>query len=809
METLRKDLLYALRMLARNPGFAAIAVLALALGIGANTAIFSVINAVLLKPLPYNNPDQLVKIWGQFEGIGIPGNRNWISAPEFEDIRRMNRSFSRVAAIGDADFNLTGLGQPERLSAATVSPEFFPLLGVQAQIGRVFLPEEGERGKDAVVVLGHGLWQRRFGSDPRIVGSKIEINGHAYTVDGVMPAWFQYPPRVDIWAPEVFTNDELSSRGNHSFEMLARIKPGLSPEQVRSDVDAVGNKIVDQARQYPYRRFNFKVLTSPLLEEYVGDIRTPLWILMGAVGIVLLIACANVANLLLVRASAREREIAVRTALGASRGRLIRQLLTESTLLAFLGGIAGIIFAWWGLRALIAVGQQSFPRLAAAQMDFWVLAFTLLVSIGTGVLFGIVPALQSARAVTHDALKEGGRSGTASAGSQRLRSALVVAEIALSLILLVGAGLLLKSFARLMDVDPGFRPAGVLTMRLALPEQRYAKPEQIRNFYRNVLDRVTKVPGVQSAGAISTLPLTGNNSGTTTVDSRVVSGPDASPEADRRNVLPGFFEAMGVGLIRGRYFDDRDNETTAPVAIIDESMAQTYWPNENPIGQRLKLGGQQSTAPWMRIVGVVNHVHYRTLEAKSRVEVYFPHAQRPYSDMALVIKTAGDALALAPSIQRQVLAVDPDQPVYKVATMQQLMADSVARSRLSMLLLAVFAAAALLLAAVGIYGIVAYTVAQRLHEMGIRMALGASRFDLIRLVLAQSLRTALIGIAVGLVGAAFLTRFLSSLLFSVRAADPVTFTLVALGLVAITLLASYVPARRATSVDPMNALRVE
>jgi len=809
MDTIRKDLLYAIRMLGRNPGFTAIAILALALGIGANTAIFSVINAVLLKPLPYDNPAQLVKLWGQFEGIGIPDNRNWISAPEFEDIRRMNKSFSNVAAIGGDNFNLTGLGAPERLSAAQVSTEFFPLLGVQAQMGRVFLPEEGRRGREDVVVLGHGLWERRFGSDPRIVGSKIEINGHGYLVAGVMPAWFQYPPNIDLWAPLVFSNDQLSSRGNHQFEMLARVKPSISAELLRSDMDTVSNQIIDQARDYPYRRFNYKVLTSPLIEEYVGDIRAPLWILMSAVGFVLLISCANVANLLLVRASAREREIAVRTALGASRGRLMQQLLTESTLLAFLGGIAGLLLARWGLRLLIAVGQTSFPRLAVAGMDLRVLAFTLLVSLATGVLFGVMPALQSARSVTHDSLKEGGRSGTTGAASQRLRRALVIAEVAISLIVLVAAGLLLKSFARLMDVDPGFRPAGVLTMQLSLPEQRYSKPEQIRNFYRNVLDRVTRIPGVQAAGGISTLPLSGNSSGTTTVDSRVVSGTEASPEADRRDVLPGFFQAMGVDLLRGRYLDERDNETAAPVAIIDETMAKTYWPHEDPIGQRVKLGGRQSTAPWMSIVGVVKHVRYRTLEAQSRVEVYFPHAQRPYSDMALVIKTPGDPFTLAPAIEREVLTVDPDQPVYKVATMTQLMSDSVARRRLSMLLLAVFAAAALLLAAVGIYGIISYSVAQRLHEMGIRMALGASRADLLRLVLGQSLWTTLAGVIIGLAGAAFLTRFMSSLLFSVRAADPATFLLVAAGLIVIALLASYIPARRATSVDPMHALRVE
>jgi putative ABC transport system permease protein len=809
MDTIRKDLAYAFRMLARNPGFTAIAILALALGIGANTAIFSVVNTVLLKPLPYPGADQLVKIWGQFASIGIPNDRNWISAPEFNDIERMNHSFTRVAAIGGDDFNLTGHGQPERLEAALVSTSFFPLMGVQARIGRVFLPEESQRGKTDVVLLSHALWERRFGSDAGIVGSRIEINGHGYLVDGVLPAGFEYPAHADIWAPLAFTDDQLGSRGNHSFEMIARIKPGLSAGQVRSDLDRVGNQIVDQARDYPYRQFNYKVLTSPLVEEYVGDIKTPLWILMAAVGFVLLIACANVANLLLVRASAREREIAVRAALGASRGRLVRQLLTESTVLALLGGIAGFLIARWGLGVLIAIGAKSFPRLAAAGMDVWVLVFTLLVSVATGMMFGIAPALQSARSVTHDSLKEGGRSGTAGLASQQLRRVLVVAEVALSLILLIGAGLLLKSFGRLMNVDAGFRAEGVLTMRIALPQQRYPKPEHIRNFYRNVLDRVTKIPGVKAAGGVSLLPFNGNSSGTTTVDSRVVSGTEASPEADRRDVLPGFFQAMGIDLIRGRYIEERDSETAAPVAVIDETMAKAYWPNEDAVGQRVKLGGRQSPRPWMTVVGVVKHVRYRTLEAKSRVQVYFPHAQIPFSDMALVVNTAGDPLSLAPAVQRQVNGVDPDQPVYKIASMQQLMSDSIARRRLSMLLLAIFAGAALVLAAVGIYGIISYSVAQRSHELGIRMALGASRFSLLRLVLGQSLWTTLAGVVVGLAGAGVLTRFMSSLLFDVRAADPATFVVVALALVVVALLASYVPARRATSVDPMHALRVE
>src|SRR5579872_982422 len=812
MDTIIKDIRYAFRILGRNLSFTIVAVLALALGIGANTAIFSVVNAVLLKPLPYPNPDKLVTVWGQFVGIGIPDNRNNISPPEFIDIQRMNNCFTDVAAIATSNLNLTGTGQPERLAGAIVSPSLFSILGVNAQVGRVFLPEESKVGNDKVILLGHGLWVRRFASDSRIVGTKIGINGEPYMVVGVLPAGFQYPQDVDVWTPLAFTPDQLTPnfRGSHGLVVVGRIKPELSGEQVRFDLASLTQRIIEQNRQYPYTRFSFAVLSVPLIEDYVGGIQTALWILMAAVAVVLLIACANVANLLLVRASAREREIAIRTAIGAGKGRLVRQLLTESVILSLIGGLTGLLLARIGLNVLIAVGEKSFPRVAAATLDGWVLAFTMLVSLLTGVLFGIVPALQSARSITHESLKEGGRGSTTGAGSHRLRRALVVVEVALSLVLLAGAGLLLKSFAHLMQVDPGFRADGVLTMRVSLPPERYDKPELVSNFYRSVLDRVSHVPGVQAAGAISLLPLIGvGSSGTTTVDTKAVPTDQLTPEADRRVATPGTFQAMGIGLVRGRYFDDRDNATGAPVAIIDETMAQTYWPGDDPIGKRLKFGGLQSTAPWITIVGEVKHVHYRTLEAKSRVQVYVPNAQRPSNAMSLVIRTPEEPLALAATVQREVLAVDSDQPVYKIATMQQLIADSVARRRLSMLLLAIFAGAALLLAAVGIYGIISYSVAQRSHEMGIRMALGASRWSLLRLMLGQSLWMTLTGAAIGLVGSIVLTRFMATMLFDVKASDPSTFALVALLLIVVALAASYIPARRATGVDPVNALRDE
>jgi predicted permease len=812
MESFLQDCRYALRMLARSPGFTLIAVLALALGIGANSAIFSMVNAVILKPLPYEKPEQLVQLWMRFTNIGIPNDQNWVSAPEFVDLRQ-NQSLSHLAAISSDSFNINISGTPERIDSAVVSTSFFPLLGVQAQLGRVFLPEEGQPGRQHVVLLSDGLWRRRFGGDPAISGRKLVMNGQSYLIVGVLPHDFQLPLEAEVWTPLVFSADDLgpNNRGSHSYQVIARIKPGLSLEQARADLDVVSQRIIDQHPEYPYRQFNFRVLTIPLLEQQIGDIKTALWVLMSAVGLVLLIACANVANLLLVRASSREREIAVRQALGVSRWRLIRQLLTESAVLGLLSGVIGLLLGYWALHLLATLSATSFPRVVEAHMDFRVLAFTLLVSLATGILFGLAPAFSS-RHVTHDALKEGGRGGTAGASSQRLRGLLVVAEVALSLTLLVGAGLLIRSFLRLQEVDTGFRSEGVLTMRISLPEEKYAKIEQTRVFYRELLDRVRRLPGVDAAGGASGLPLSGTGwSGTTTVDSRAVQPKDASPEADQRPVFPGYFEALGIPLVRGRYFEQRDNEKGAPVAIIDETMAKTYWPNEDAIGKHIKEGELKSTRPWRTIVGVVRHVRYRTLESPSRVEFYWPYDQTSFAldSMSLAIHTSSDPRSLAGVVERQVQGLDPDQPVYRIRTMSELMSESMGRRRLSMFLLAIFAGVALALAAVGIYGIMSYSVAQRAHEVGIRMALGARSSDVLRMVLGQSLGLTVAGIVAGLLGSLALTNFLSSLLFDVKATDATTFLLVAVILAVVALVASLVPAYRATTVDPVDALRQE
>jgi predicted permease len=810
MSVLMQDFRFAVRQMAKRPGFAAVVVLTMALGIGANAAIFSVLDAVLLRPLPYSQPERLVKVWTRFTGIGLPNDQNWVSAPEFRDFQQLNHSFSDLAAMGSGAVNLGVKGSPQRVVGASVSPGLFGMLGTQPMIGRSFLAEEGQPGHDHEVVLSYGLWKRVFGGSPSVVGSTVDIDGVPTSVVGVMPEGFSYPDQSEIWGPLAFSPDDLSenSRGGHGLEVLGRIKPGLSLAQVQSDMDRVGKTMIEQHASYPYQKFGFGVILRPLLEETVGDVRPSLIVLMAAVGLVLLIACANIANLLLARSTERQQEMETRMALGAGGGRLARQLLTESVVLALAGGLVGVAITPSMLRGLAAIAAKSLPRAIHTAVDARSLALTVVVSLATGILFGLAPALQAAGKRRFDRLKAG--RSTEGRQPRRLRSALVVCETAFALMVVAGAGLLLRSFAEILKVDPGFRPEGVLTLRVALPDAVYSKPEQVRAFYTQLLDRVQSLPGVASAGAVSALPLSGQGgSGTTTVDTQSVPLEATTPEADQRVATNDYFKAMGISVIRGRSFEPRDSATGPPVAIVDESLAQTYWPNQDPIGKRLHVGGRAGNAPWATIVGVVRHVRNRTLEARSRVEVYWPEAQRPASGMTLTISTAGNPMDLAATIQREVASIDPDLPVYRVQTMTEVMGDSLERRKLALILLGVFAALALVLAAIGIYGVTSYSVAQRKSEIGVRMALGADRGQVFSMLLRSGLAPIALGLGLGLVLALSLTRLMSGLLFAVRAYDPLALGGGALLLLASALLAIFIPARRATKVNPMVALRYE
>ncbi|MPY90331.1 MAG: FtsX-like permease family protein [Luteitalea sp.] len=815
-----QDLQYAVRLIRGNPGLAGAAVLTLALGIGANTAIFSVVNAVLLSPLPYPEPDRLVQVWMRFTGIGLPLDRNWVSAPELRDVTGLNRSFSHVAAYNGASFNMSGSGLPERIEGVRVSPALFPMLGVRPLLGRVFTEQEGEPGRDDVALISHGLWQRRFGRNPSIVGRSVRLNGRSFEIVGVLPAAFGFPDDVDIWAPLALGPEDMApdNRGSHGLLVLARIRSDVTLDQARADMAAVSQRMIEQNPQYPYRDFNFAVLLNSLLEETVGDVKTTLWILMGAVAFVLLIACTNIANLLLVHASAREGEIAIRGALGADRRRLMGQMLAESIVLAGLGGLAGLLLGRWGTQVLAGMAAETLPRVADVGIDARVLAFTAAITLATGIFFGMAPALQT---VKFERLRSGARWGTADVAVHRVRQALVIGEVALSLILLAGAGLLLRSFVKLLDVDPGFKPERVLTMNVELQGPQYRSPDdadadetgrlnRMRGFFRDVQTRVRALPGVEAASTVSAVPLSGGgSSGTVTVDTRAVSPDQASPEADWRAVLPGYFEAMRIQRVRGRDFEARDTESSAPVAIIDETMAATYWPGENPIGKRLKRGGSSSENPWMTIVAVVRHVRYRTLEAPSRVQFYWPQMQEPWPFASLVIRTSGNPRALISAVQQQVRAVDPEQAVSGIRTMEELMADGVARRRLALSLIGLLAIVALLLAAVGIYGVMAYSVSQRTHEFGIRVALGASRAGILGLVLGRGMLLVAIGCAIGLAATIPLRRAVMSLLYDIDPTDPITLVGVLLILLAVAFVACYLPARRATRVDPAIALRYE
>ncbi len=812
MDTLWQDFKFGLRLMLKNPGFTAVAVLTIALGIGVNTAMFSVVHGVLLQSLPFQNPDKIVMLWMRFTGIGIPKDRNAVSVPEFMDLRQHFKVFSHLAAINTDSFNVSAGDRPEHIDGAAVSPSFFPLLGVQPILGRGFVADEETPGRDTVALISYGLWQRRFGSDPSLPGRMINVNGRSFQIIGVLPKGFTFPEETDLWTPLAFSPQDLSAdqRGNHYLSVVARIRDTVSPETAMTDMEVVSQRIIEGAPNYPYQRFGFRVIMNPLLEEMVGDLRPALLILMGAVALVLLIACTNVANLLLAKASSREREMAIRTALGAGKGRLVRQLLAESIVLSLLGAVAGLVLAAWSLRVLTRQAESALPRIAQVHLNLPVLGFTMGVALVTGILFGLWPALQASSAFTHEALKEGGRSGTEGRGHHRLRGILVVAEVTLSLVLLAGAGLLIRSFWRLEDVDPGFQAQNVLTLRLSLPEARYGDPVKIRNFYRELVRRVRELPGVQAAGAISALPLSGQgSSGTTTIDTEAVPPDRRTPEADMRPITPGFFQAMRIDLLRGRYFEEQDSETANPVAIIDESMASTFWPNEDPIGKRLHRGGGKSTAPWMAIVGVVRHVRFRTLESASRVQVYWPEAQNPWPNLSLAIRAGSNPRGLVSAIEHQVQAIDPEEPVYAVRMMDELLARSLAQRRLSMLLLSLFAGLALILAAVGIYGVISYSVEQRTRELGIRMALGAGRTQVLGMILGHSLRLILAGVVLGLAGSLALTRLMSGLLFNVTASDPSTFAIVAGILLAVGLVAGYLPAHRATLINPVGALRQE
>lgn len=811
METLWQDLKFGIRTLIKSPGFAIVALLTLALGIGANSAIFSVVNAILLRPLAYKNPEQLVMINHNYVKINLKAS---VSAFGYKYYCDNAKSFESIAAMAGWAANLTGEGEPERLTGQSVSANFFQTLGAEASKGRTFATGEDSEGKNRVLVLSHGFWQRRFGGDPDILNKTLSLNGENYNVVGVMPEGFQFGRElgmiIDLWRPIVFTPDQLSSDSitNEFLMVIGRLRQGVTQQQAQTEMHGIAANLRQQYMQGADAT-NWDLLLTSMRELVVGDIRLMLWIVMLVVGFVLLIACANVANLLLARAAARQKEIAVRTALGAGRWRIIRQLLTESVLLSVVGGAFGLLIGYWGVKALISLNEDRIPRANEISLDWRVLLFTFGVSILTGVLFGIVPAIQTTKTDLHETLKEGGRSAAA-ATKHWVRSVLIVAEIALALAVLVGAGLLVKSFMRVQEVNPGFNPQGLLTMSLSLPDFKYSEAPQRANFYKQLINDIRSLPGVQSAGAVSVLPLSGQgSSGSFRIEGRDVPRGQSAPHGARWAATPDYFKTMGIPIIRGRYFEERDTADSKQVVIIDQALAAKYWPNEDPLGKRMVFEGTRDNPNWREIVGIVGHVKHTDLEGESRAQYYIPHQQRAQPGMTVVVRTAGDPNALASVARNAVRNLDRELPVFRVRTMDQFVADSMAQRRFALLLIGIFAGLALLLAAIGLYGVMAYSVTQRTHEMGLRMALGAQASDVLKLVVKQGMLLAGIGLGIGIVGAFFLSRLMKTLLFNVSATDPAIFAAIAAALAAVALIACFFPARRATKVDPMVALRYE
>jgi len=805
-----QDLRFAMRMLLKNPGVSLIAILTMALGIGANTAIFSVVNAVLLNPLPFSEPDKLIRIYGHF--LATSQDSMSASVPELTDYRERTQSFEGIAGYDDFNANLTPAGgEPERVEALGVTPDLFSVLKVTPQLGRVFLPDEAQEGRDDVILISDDLWHRRFGAEPSVVGQSVIVNGRVNIVVGIMPAGFSFPERTQLWKPLWFPAEQYSGpwRGNRGVDVIGRLKAGTTLESAQSEMRSLADQLTKQyPRNYESRGWTISVVR--LLDDYVGASRTGLLVLLGAVALVMLIACANVSNLLLARITARRQEIAVRLALGASRLRVMRQLLTENLMLAVIGGLAGLLLATFGSGALLSLAPADIPRVHEVRVDGRVLVFTLIASLLTGLLCGLIPAFIAFNHDINSTLKEGGRGGAGTVRHQRMRSTFVVAEITLALVLLAGAGLLFKSFLRLQRVDPGFNPDGVLTVRMMLPFETYQKPAQRSAFYRQLIERIRSTPGVEEIGATSNIPLTrGGTSGTISGENSAVTPADLPVEAEWRWITPDYFKAMGIGLIAGRPFVDADTEGAPLVAVVDETFAERYYPNEEAVGKRIKRGKTDSTRPWVTIIGIVKHVQSRRLDAASGVQVYFPFYQEPSPyNMSVAVRTSsGNPLSLTGSVRTEIQSLDNNQPVFDVFSLRQIVGESLAQRRFSMLLMGLFAGVALVLATVGIYGVMSYSVAQRTHELGIRMALGAQSRDVRRLVFRYGFSLIGIGLATGIACAIGLTRLLQTLLFGISSSDFVTYCQISALLAVVGLLACYVPARRATRVDPMIALR--
>ena len=780
--------------------------------------MFSLVNALLIRPLPFKAPQDLVLLFEKFSAMGL--DQIPVSAPEYLDWKKQSSSYERIAAFNFADFNLTGGDMPERIAGAVVTPSLFPLLGVPPVKGRVFNDSEFGEGNDGVVMISEGLWRRRFNSDPQLVGAQVAVNGRSFTVVGIMPAKFEFPlplfgvqggtfaERADIWKPIAFTKSELESRGSRSYGVIGRLKPNVTIAQAQAEADTI------VANWHPLFPDNYSPATRfgatiyPMHDLVIGGMRPALMILLGAVAMVLLIACANLTTMLLARAGAREREFAIRVALGAGRMRLVRQTLSESVLLAIAGGSAGVVLAIWGLDLLRSIGAQTVPRLAEVSLDLRVLLFTLLTAVATGIIIGLIPALASGKPELTEALKEGGRGATSGLRRNRLRNALVIAEVALALVLLVGASLLLKSFVRLQSVHPGFEPKNVLTMEVALPLLKYPRGKPVADFYVEATRRVKALPGVEAAAFTTILPLSGTNSDSSfAIEGRDSRAEKVFPDEEIRGVTPEYFSVLQVPLLQGRFFNEGDQLDGPGVVIVNNSFAKKWFPNQEAVGKRITFSGtRKPDVKWITIVGVVGDMRHRGLDLEPKPEYYFAHNQNPYRGMILAVRSTQDPRSLTSAIRREISQLDPDLPAANVRTLEQVAADSIAPRRLSVVLIGVFAAVALVLASVGIYGVMSFLVVQRTHEMGVRMALGAQRSDVLRLVLGRAAKLVLIGTAVGLVLGIMSSRALRAMLFNVGAFDPMTFFTVTLILIAVSLLASYIPAVRATKADPMIAL---